>query len=274
MLYYLHLLSDYGKNLDAEIFKAFNVFQYITFRAVAAGVTAFLLSLIFGNWVIRHLISLKLGQPIRSQEEVHRLHELHGNKAGTPTMGGVLLLGALLISVLLWARPTNPLVWLAIFSVVYLGALGFVDDYLKVTKKSSDGISSRLKFALQSLLAGLITAFFVWDPALSAHAAQLYVPFSKEPIIQNLGIFTFVLYLLVIVGSSNAVNLTDGWLHSHGGLRFRRADLRRGQHQDRAIPANSVCPVFGGAGRGLSRFGRCSARIPLVELPPGPRFHG
>ena len=125
-------------------------------------------------------------------------------------MGGVLLLGALLISVLLWARPTNPLVWLAIFSVVYLGALGFVDDYLKVTKKSSDGISSRLKFALQSLLAGLITAFFVWDPALSAHAAQLYVPFSKEPIIQNLGIFTFVLYLLVIVGSSNAVNLTDG----------------------------------------------------------------
>ena len=210
MLYYLHLLSEYGKNLDTEVFKAFNVFQYITFRAVAAGVTAFVLSLIFGNWVIRHLISLKLGQPIRSQEEVHRLHELHGSKAGTPTMGGVLLLGALLISVLLWARPTNPLVWLAIFSVVYLGALGFVDDYLKVTKKSSDGISSRLKFALQSLLAGLITAFFVWDPALSAHAAQLYVPFSKEPIIQNLGIFTFVLYLLVIVGSSNAVNLTDG----------------------------------------------------------------
>ena len=125
-------------------------------------------------------------------------------------MGGVLLLGALLISVLLWARPTNPLVWLAIFSVVYLGALGFVDDYLKVTKKSSDGISSRLKFALQSLLAGLITAFFVWDPALGAHASQLYVPFYKEPIIQNLGIFTFVLYLLVIVGSSNAVNLTDG----------------------------------------------------------------
>jgi phospho-N-acetylmuramoyl-pentapeptide-transferase len=210
MLYYLYLLSDYGVRLDSEVLRAFNVFQYITFRAVAAGVTAFVLSLVFGNWVIRRLISLKLGQPIRSQEEVHRLHELHGGKAGTPTMGGVLLLGALLVSVVAWARPTNPLVWLCIFTVIYLGALGFIDDYLKVTKKSSDGISSRLKFALQSVLAAIITAFFAWDPALSAHASQLYVPFLKEPIIQSLGIFTFFLYLFVIVGASNAVNLTDG----------------------------------------------------------------
>jgi phospho-N-acetylmuramoyl-pentapeptide-transferase len=210
MLYYLYTLADYAEGPFSAILKGFNVFQYITFRAVAAGVTAFLLSLLFGNWVIRHLISLKLGQPIRSQEEVHRLHELHGSKAGTPTMGGVLLLGALLISVFLWARPTNPLVWLALFSVIYLGALGFIDDYLKVTKKSSDGISSRLKFGLQCVLAALITAFFVWDPALKAHASQLYVPFFKEPIIQSLGIFTFFLYLFVIVGASNAVNLTDG----------------------------------------------------------------
>lgn len=210
MLFYLYLLSDYGVRLDSELLKAFNVFQYITFRAVAAGVTAFVLSLVFGNWVIRRLISLKLGQPIRSQEEVHRLHELHGGKAGTPTMGGVLLLGALLVSVILWARPTNPLVWLAIFTVIYLGALGFIDDYLKVTRKTSDGISSRLKFALQSVLAAIITVFFAWDPALSTHASQLYVPFLKEPIIQNLGIFTFFLYLFVIVGASNAVNLTDG----------------------------------------------------------------
>ena len=210
MLYYLYLLADQAEGPFSALLKGFNVFQYITFRAVAAGVTAFVLSLLFGNWVIRRLISLKLGQPIRSQEEVHRLHELHGSKAGTPTMGGVLLLGALLISVLLWARPTNPLVWLALFSVIYLGALGFIDDYLKVTKKSSDGISSRLKFALQCVLAALITAFFVWDPVLKSHASQLYVPFFKEPIIQNLGIFTFFLYLFVIVGSSNAVNLTDG----------------------------------------------------------------
>jgi phospho-N-acetylmuramoyl-pentapeptide-transferase len=210
MLYYLYLLADYAKESGSDLLKGFNVFQYITFRALAAGVTAFVLSLVFGNWVIRRLISLKLGQPIRSQEEVHRLHELHGGKAGTPTMGGVLLLGSVIVATLLWARPTNPLVWLSLFTVIYLGALGFVDDYLKVTKKSSDGISSRLKFALQCVLAGLITAFFTWEPTLAPQSAQLYVPFYKEPIIQHLGIFTFFLYLFVIVGSSNAVNLTDG----------------------------------------------------------------
>jgi phospho-N-acetylmuramoyl-pentapeptide-transferase len=156
------------------------------------------------------LISLKLGQPIRTQEEVNRLHELHGAKAGTPTMGGVLLLGAVIVSVVLWALPTNPLVWLALFTVVYLGALGFVDDYLKVTKKTSDGISSRLKFVLQCVLAGIVTIFFAWDPVLSPQSAQLYVPFAKDPIWQHMGVFTFFLYLFVIVGSSNAVNLTDG----------------------------------------------------------------
>lgn len=210
MFYYLHLLSDFGKGLDSEVIKGLNVFQYITFRALAAGVTAFLLSLVCGNWVIRRLTALKLGQPIRSQEEVHRLHELHGAKAGTPTMGGVLLLGAVVIATLLWARPTNPLVWLALFTVLYLGGLGFLDDYLKVVRKSSDGISSRLKFGLQCLLAVVITVFFAWEPSLSPHASELYVPFYKEPIIQSLGIFTFFLYLFVIVGASNAVNLTDG----------------------------------------------------------------
>ena len=210
MFYYLHLLADYGKGLDSELIKGLNVFQYITFRAVAAGVTAFVLSLLCGQWVIRRLISLKLGQPIRTEEEVHRLHELHGGKAGTPTMGGVLILGTILVSTLLWARPTNPLMWLALFSVIYLGALGFVDDYLKVTKKTSDGISSRLKFGLQCVLAAVITVFFSWEPTLAPHASQLYVPFFKDPIIQSLGVFTFFLYLFVIVGTSNAVNLTDG----------------------------------------------------------------
>ena len=227
MLYYLYYLSEPGKGFDAEIFKAFNVFQYITFRAVAAGVTAFVISLVFGNWVIRRLISLKLGQPIRSQEEVHRLHELHGSKAGTPTMGGVLLLGAVIAATLLWARPTNPLVWLSLFTVIYLGALGFIDDYLKVTKKSSDGISSRLKFALQCVLAGLITIFFAWEPTLDVHASQLYVPFYKEPIIESLGVFTFFLYLF------------------DGGFRVCRPDIRIGQHQDRAISADPVRGFLG-----------------------------
>lgn len=212
MFYYLHLLHDFAGETGplSELLRGFNVFKYITFRSLGAGVTAFLLSLVFGNYVIRRLISLKLGQPIRSQEEVHRLHELHGAKAGTPTMGGVLLLGSLIVSTLLWALPTNPLVWLCIGTVIYLGALGFADDYLKVTKKSSDGISSRLKFGLQCLLAAAITLFFASVAPFSAHASELYVPFAKEPIVQNMGIFTFFLYLFVIVGSSNAVNLTDG----------------------------------------------------------------
>lgn len=218
MLYFLHLLGDYGRELDSEVLKGFNVFKYITFRSLAAGVTAFLLSLLFGNWVIRRLVSLKLGQPIRTQEEVHRLHELHGAKAGTPTMGGVLLLGTVLISTFLWARPSNPLVWLALFSVIYLGALGFIDDYLKVTKKSSDGISSRLKFALQCLLAAVLTGYFLFTLAQHGQEWAIYVPFAKDPVIHLPVVFPFVIpflaafifYLFVIVGASNAVNLTDG----------------------------------------------------------------
>ncbi len=127
MMFYLHRLTEH--------FKGFNVFSYVTFRAVLAAITAFALSLLFGNYVIRKLISLKIGQPIRSAAEVRQLAELHGGKQGTPTMGGVLVIGTVVITSILWARPDNPFVWLALFCMVYLGALGFVDDYLKVTKK-------------------------------------------------------------------------------------------------------------------------------------------
>src|SRR5438045_2386906 len=156
MMYYLHHFS--------EKFFGFNVFFYVTFRAVAAAVTAFLISLIFGNFVIRILTALKLGQPIRGAAEVHRLAELHGGKQGTPTMGGVLVIGAVFISSVLWARLENRFVWLALFAMLYLGALGFADDYLKVTKKKSDGISSRLKFIFQAVLAVIIAAVFLNSP--------------------------------------------------------------------------------------------------------------
>src|ERR1700751_6087705 len=109
-MYYLHRLSDQ--------FIGFNVFLYVTFRAIAAAVTAFLGTLIFGNFIIRKLTALKLGQPIREATEVHRLAELHGGKQGTPTMGGVLVIGAVVISSLLWARPDNRFVWLAFFTLV------------------------------------------------------------------------------------------------------------------------------------------------------------
>jgi phospho-N-acetylmuramoyl-pentapeptide-transferase len=212
MLYYLSELSDWAakEGISNDLLKALNVFSYITFRAICAGITAFLISVIFGNFVIRKLISLKFGQPIRTAAEVHKLHELHGSKKGTPTMGGLLLIGSIVISTLLWAKPENPFVWLVLFSAVFLGGIGFYDDWLKVTKKSSDGISSRLKFVLQCLLAGIFTLFFLTNPKLSAMAQQLFVPFFKEPLVLGMGVLTFIFYLLVIVGTSNAVNLTDG----------------------------------------------------------------
>jgi phospho-N-acetylmuramoyl-pentapeptide-transferase len=212
MLYYLSEFGDWAvaRGWTGDFFKALNVFSYITFRAICAGVTAFLLSLLFGNFVIRKLISLKFGQPIRTAAEVHKLFELHGSKKGTPTMGGILLIGSIVVSTLLWAKPENPFVWLVLFSTVFLGGIGLYDDWLKVSKKNSDGISSRLKFALQCALAGIFTLFFLLNPQISATAQQLYIPFLKDPLVLGMGAFTFIFYLLVIVGTSNAVNLTDG----------------------------------------------------------------
>src|SRR5256885_12684534 len=202
MMYFLHRLSDQ--------FGGFNVFFYVTFRAVAAAITAFVLSLLFGNFVIRVLTALKLGQPIRQASEVHRLAELHGVKQGTPTMGGVLVIGAVFISSVLWARLENRFVWLALFAMLYLGALGFADDYLKVTKKKSTGVSGRYKLLFQIILAVIITAVFLSSPLLEVQARSLYVPFVKSAVIDNMSWFTFIFFALVIVGASNAVNLTDG----------------------------------------------------------------
>lgn len=207
-MYYLHLLSLHYPQTD--LFRALNVFQYITFRAIAAAITSFLLSLMFGNRVIRRLISLKMGQPIRTKEEVNKLFELQGHKAGTPTMGGVLIIGVVVVSALLWARPDNSAVWLVLFTLLYCGGLGFWDDYLKVSKKNSKGVSERFKLIGQGILAVIVTAYFLLNPAYEVQARELFVPFYKDPVILNLGIFTLVFFGLVIVGSTNAVNLTDG----------------------------------------------------------------
>jgi phospho-N-acetylmuramoyl-pentapeptide-transferase len=209
MIYFLYKLSLLYPNI--HFFRDFNVFQYITLRALGAALTAFLLSLTCGNWTIRRLISLKLGQPIRTKEEVNKLFELHGAKAGTPTMGGVLILGAVLVSSLIWARPDNSFVWLLLFTLAYCGGLGFWDDYLKVSKKNSAGVSERTKLVAQGILAIIITVFFLTNPSIEVQARAVYVPFNKGPLIANLGLLgTLVFFALVIVGSSNAVNLTDG----------------------------------------------------------------
>lgn len=206
MMYYLYKLSEGG----ADWMHGFNVLQYISFRAVAAAVTAFLLSILLGDWVIRRLISLKVGQPIRTAEEVHKLFELHGKKAGTPTMGGVLIHGAVICSTLIWARPDNSAVWLLLFTIVACGLLGFWDDWLKVSKKNSGGISERAKLMGQFAVAAVVACFFLTNPATEVQARALYVPFYKAPVIENLGWWSVVFFALVIVGTSNAVNLTDG----------------------------------------------------------------
>ena len=208
MMYYLHELVL--RFPDLEFLRALNVFQYITFRAIAAAVTAFLLSLLCGNWVIRRLISLKVGQPIRTKEEVNKLFELHGQKAGTPTMGGVLILGTVVFSSIIWARPDNSAVWLVLFTLIYCGGLGFWDDYLKVAKKNSAGVSERTKLVGQGILAAIVTAYFLLNPAIEVQARELFMPFYKDPVILNLGALTFVFFAIVIMGASNAVNLTDG----------------------------------------------------------------
>jgi len=268
-MYFLHHLSDR--------FIGFNVFLYVTFRAIAAAVTAFLLTLIFGNFIIRILIALKLGQPIRGAAEVHRLAELHGGKQGTPTMGGVLVIGSVFVSSLLWARLDNRFVWLVLFCMVYLGALGFADDYLKVTKKKSDGISGRIKLVFQIALALIVTAVFLSSPLLEVQARSLYVPFVKAPVITNMGWFTFIFFLLVIVGSSNAVNLTDGLdglaigctitvafayaLLTYAAGNFRIAEYLQVPFYPFAGELTVVCSALIGAGLGFLWFNCFPAKV-------------
>jgi phospho-N-acetylmuramoyl-pentapeptide-transferase len=269
MMYYLHLFGDQVAGL--------NVFTYVTFRAVAAAITAFALSLIFGNFVIRKLISLKVGQPIRTAAEVHRLAELHGGKAGIPTMGGVLIIGAVFIASVLWARPDNRFVWLALFSMTVLGGLGFADDYLKVTKKKSDGISGRKKLGVQLIVAGVITTAFLTSPLLEVQARSLYVPFFKAPVIVNMGLFTFVFFAIVIAGASNAVNLTDGLdglaigctitvafayaLLSYAGGNFRIAEYLQVPFYPFTGELTVVCSALVGAGLGFLWFNCYPARV-------------
>lgn len=269
MLYELHRLND--------TFEGMEVFRYISFRAVGATMTAFLLCLIFGNRVIRKLISLKVGQPIRTAEEVHKLAELHGGKRGTPTMGGVLLLGSVAVSTILWARPSNQFVWLALFSMLWLGALGFIDDYLKVAKKKSAGLPGRYKLVGQFTLAGIVTAFFLMNPAIEVQARQLFVPFYREPLIENLGLFTFFFFALVVVGTSNAVNLTDGLdglatgctitaafayaILSYGAGNIIVADYLQIPFYPQAGELTILCMALVGAGMGFLWFNAYPARV-------------
>lgn len=216
----------------AHAFSFLNLFQYITFRAVSAGLLAFILSLLIGPRVIRKLISLKVNQPIRTAEEVHKLAELQGGKIGTPTMGGVLILGTVLVATLVCARPLNPFVAVCACTMAACGLLGLCDDYKKVKEKKSDGISSRTKLGWQLVIALIASAFIFFKPEISGFGATsaqiadggagfrlgdanpigigaICFPLFKVPLV-DLGFLVIPFFALIIVGSSNAVNLTDG----------------------------------------------------------------
>ena len=202
MLYYLHALT--------ADFSPLRIFRYITFRAFGGAATAFLIALVLGPLVIRLLRRMNFGEQSR-QADVPGIADFFNSKKGTPTMGGLLIIFATVIAALLWAIPTNGYVLLTLGTMVYMGALGFWDDYLKVTQKNPRGLLARYKLLWQAGWVAVVLGILLAWPETRELVRQLFVPFLKDPVIRDMGLgFTLLFLLLVVVGCSNAVNLTDG----------------------------------------------------------------
>jgi phospho-N-acetylmuramoyl-pentapeptide-transferase len=213
MLYYLlyHVLQKY--------FSPLNVFRYITVRTVYASLTAMFLALVFGPWLIRKLRELQIGQYIREEGP-----QEHKKKAGTPTMGGVLIVISTAVPVVMWADLSNPFVMLALFALLAFAAIGFIDDYAKVAKRQNLGLTGKSKIVLQIAVSSFVGFVLLVLVSHSAYSTQLIVPFLKrfrpDLVIHSLlhvrtfwplAFLPFMAFVaLVITGSSNAVNLTDG----------------------------------------------------------------
>lgn len=187
-----------------QTFSAFNVFRYLTFRTAYAALTALLISILIGPYVIRMLQRLQIGQVIREDGP-----KSHYSKAGTPTMGGLLIIATLTLSTLLWANLTMPYVWFALLTTVAFGAVGFWDDYLKKVRKSSKGLRGKYKFAIEIGLAliAMLILYCMAEPG--SNVLRLSIPFFKQ-MQPDLGFWYVPFGIWVIVGTSNAVNLTDG----------------------------------------------------------------
>lgn len=195
----LYWLSEYLQ----EYLRSFAVFQYLTVRAILGVLTALGISLLLGPWFIRRLTELRIGQSVRDDGP-----QSHLSKSGTPTMGGALILSAIFISTLLWTDLSNRYVWVVLIVTAIFGAVGWVDDYRKVAKRDSRGLPARWKYFWQSI-AGFGAAIFLYYTAQSPAETQLFIPFFKS-VALDLGLFYIVFTYFVIVGTSNAVNLTDG----------------------------------------------------------------
>jgi phospho-N-acetylmuramoyl-pentapeptide-transferase len=197
----------------------FRIFRYLTFRTAFASLTALFMALIIGPAVIRRLREFQIGQYIR--EEGPRSHQ---KKAGTPTMGGLLIVVSIVLPTILWSDLSNTFVWLVVFSTMAFGAIGFADDYLKVVRKQNLGLNGRSKLLLQTLVAFLIAVSLILMQAAGEYSTRLMVPFVKQfrpdlvvtslmvhPHLWPIAFLPFVVFVVfVLVGSTNAVNLTDG----------------------------------------------------------------
>lgn len=202
MLYYLHTLTDW--------FSPLRLFQYITFRAICAAATAFILSLLLAPLLIARLRRMKYLQ-IQRKDEAPALHALHGKKKDTPTMGGLLIVGSVTIATLLWAVPGNPLVILTVATLLAMCAIGFRDDYAKISHARSKGLSASRKLVWQMAWGAVVAVVLLTLPETREYARRLMVPFVKFPVITDMGwLGTSIFVIVIIAGASNAVNLTDG----------------------------------------------------------------
>ena len=267
MLYYLLyqlIFKQYGPASESYFFKGLNVIQYVTFRTAMSTITALLISLLLGGWVIRKLTALKVGQEIREE-----LSAEHQAKKGTPTMGGVLIIGSVFISTVLWARLDSIFLWLALGATTLFAVVGYADDYIKIIKKRSLGLTGKQKLAGQ-----LITAVAVWAILyfFTNYSWNLSIPFIKataetNPVISisYVGPLIYLGFIVfVLLGSSNAVNLTDGMdglaisvtfiaMSALTVLTYIASDARWAERLDITHnPASSELTVFCGAMVGAS----------------------
>ena len=185
------------------LYPPLNVVQYITVRTAAAGITAFLISLVVGPWLIRTLRGFQIGQVVRDDLAGHR------SKAGTPTMGGLLILTAATVPTLVWGDLTNPYVWIAILSMIAFGLVGFLDDYLKIVRRDHNGLRPRYKLLGQAVVALAVGLALLWMSGREIYGTELVLPFFKQ-LTPDLGWLYVPFGMLVMVFFSNAVNLTDG----------------------------------------------------------------
>lgn len=267
----LLMLSEYL----SQYYTGFNVFQYLTLRAILGVMTALGIALIVGPTMIRHLSFRQIGQVVRNDGP-----ESHFSKTGTPTMGGSLILVAIAVSTLLWADLGNRYVWVVLLVTLLFGLIGFVDDYIKLVRQDPKGLLSRYKYFWQSVV-GLGAAIFLYMTTQTPAETQLIVPFFKEIIIP-LGAWYLLVAYLVIVGSSNAVNLTDGLdglaimptvmvaaalgLFSYVAGHFEFARYLQIPHIPGAGELTVFCAAMVGAGLGFLWFNTYPAQVFMGDV--------